>query len=70
MTLTTTSWSSVSVQRLCLLESTGRSVRSEDKTAGNFGACEFPPLLFRIGYAEPQKRAMPRRPLDAVLIEG
>ena len=34
------------------------------------GLADLPQLLFRIGYAEPQKRAMPRRPLDAVLIEG
>jgi len=34
------------------------------------GLADWPQLLFRIGYAEPQKRAMPRRPLDAVLIEG
>ncbi|RJS78657.1 nitroreductase [Methanophagales archaeon] len=33
------------------------------------GLADLPQLLFRIGYAEPQKRAMPRRPLDAVLIE-
>ena len=34
------------------------------------GLADLPQLLFRIGYAKPQKRAMPRRPLDAVLIEG
>lgn len=45
-----------------------RDLRTSLRTI--LGISDWPQLLLRIGYAEPQKRAMPRRPLDAVLMEG